>query len=680
TSSFDIQVPITDDAVIEPQENFTVVLSNIVSNLGIGFVDGNTTNTANGTINDDDANTPGNGIAFTNTNVFVIEGTDTFAVYTVTLTGAISENVTVDYTTVEGTALNPGDITTTSGTLTFTPTISSFDIQVPITDDAVIEPTEDFTVVLSNIVSNLGVGFVDGNTTNTANGTISDDDSGSGISITNMDVTVTEGTDAFAVYNVTLVGNISENVSVDYTTTEGTALNPGDFTSTAGTITFTPTIGSLNIQVPITDDTIIEPTEDFTIVLSNIVSNLSIGFVDGNTTNTANGTINDDDANTPGNGIAFTNTNVIVTEGNDAFAVYTVTLTGAIPENVTVDYTTIEGTALNPDDITTTSGTLTFTPTTSSFDIQVPITDDLVIESTEEFTIELSNIQSNIGIGFVDGTTTNTANGTIIDDDMGEIMVEPYEETITMICGDEIPEVPTLIFSGGCGNYTVDFSEVEDFSTGTDDFLIVRTWDVTDSCGNTASFQQVIFVLQRERALVEIDICVEDETIDLIDYLPSGFDTTGNFTVNQGDVILDGNLFDPNGLDLGEYLITYESTAGSCNYFADFVINVNGDCLPCDVNDIIVSKTITVNGDGINDFFEISGLEDCGLTYHVKIFNRWGTMVYESQEYRNNWAANSPGGSFGTNSVVPTGTYYYIIAFSDAEIKPINGYIYIGSN
>jgi len=259
-------------------------------------------------------------------------------------------------------------------------------------------------------------------------------------------------------------------------------------------------------------------------------------------------------------------------------------------------------------------------------------------------------------------------------------MVEPYEETITILCGDDIPEVPTLIFTGGCGNFTVDFTEVEDFSAGTDDFSIVRTWDVTDACGNTASFQQIIFVVQRERGSIEIDICTEDEAIDLVDLLPTGFDTTGIFTVTQGDVILNGSTFESNGLELGEYMITYESITATCNYFADFVIRVNADCVPCDINDLIVSKTITINGDGINDVFEITGLEDCGYTYDLKVFNRWGTMIYESQDYRNNWAGNSPGGSFGSNTTVPTGTYYYIIALSDTEIKPINGYIYIGSN
>ena len=675
-SSLDIQVPITDDLVIEPTEDFTVTLSNIQSNLGIGFVDGNATNTANGTINDDDGGA-GTGIAFTNTNVVVIEGTDAFAVFNVTLTGTISENVTVDYATNIGTALDIVDFTTTTGTLTFTPMVNSVAIQVPITDDLVIEPTEDFTVTLSNIQSNLGIGFVDGNTTNIANGIISDDDSGPGISFTNTDVIVTEGTDAFAIFNVAIAGALAENVTFDYATNEGTALNPGDFTTTTGTLTFTPSISSLNIEVPITNDAIIEMPENFTVTLSNIVSNLGIGFVGGNSTILAGGTILDDDAGS-GTGIAFTNTNVIVTEGTDAFAIFNVTLTGMIDENVTVDYTTNEGTALNPDDFVTTSGTLTFTPTTNSFDIQVPITDDMVIETIENFTVTLSNIQSTLGIGFVDGNSTNTADGTINDDDMGEIMVEPYDEEVTVMCGEEIPEVPTLVFFGGCGDYVVDFNEEIQTSSTSDDYMIIRTWNVTDQCANTATFEQVIIVMQLEKELISIDICIEDPAIDLTNYLPAGFDTNGTFTLENGEVLNDGS-FDPSQYEVNEYLISYASEEGDCKFYADFTININADCLPCDPKDIVTSKTITVNGDGINDFFEITGLENCDYVYHIMVFNRWGAKVFESEDYQNDWGGYAPNSSVGSAGILPTGTYYFMITLKGTDFEPVNGYIYIGS-
>ncbi|MFS4494773.1 gliding motility-associated C-terminal domain-containing protein, partial [Maribacter sp. 2308TA10-17] len=461
-----------------------------------------------------------------------------------------------------------------------------------------------------------------------------------------------------------------------------------DFTLVNGTVSFTDGAQSQTILIDVTEDLNIEADENFTLELSNIATanGFVTGFADGNATNTATGTIINDDNAAPGDGVSFDNATVSVIEGNPGDNVqlsFVVNYTGSIPagETVSVDYNTIVGTA-DAIDFTLDNGTVSFTDGAQSQTILIDVTEDLNIEADENFTLELSNIATANGFvtGFADGNATNTATGTIIDDDMGEIIVEPYIEEHTIMCSETIPEVPTLIFTGGCGNYTVDFTEVEEFTQGTDDYMIVRTWNVTDICGNTASFQQLIFVMQPERVSITIDICTGDPAIDLLDSLPSDFDRTGNFIVTQGNVSLNGNLFEPMGLELGEYLITYESINTSCKFYADYIINVNADCLPCDINDLVVSKTITVNGDGINDYFEISGLEDCGYTYQVMLFNRWGTKVYESNDYQNDWGGYAPSGSIGSSGILPTGTYYYMITLSDPEIQPINGYIYIGSN
>jgi len=94
----------------------------------------------------------------------------------------------------------------------------------------------------------------------------------------------------------------------------------------------------------------------------------------------------------------------------------------------------------------------------------------------------------------------------------------------------------------------------------------------------------------------------------------------------------------------------------------------------------MISKTITANGDGVNDLFEITGLEGCNYTYNVKIFNRWGNIIYESNDYSNDWGGFAPDNSMGNSGMLPSGTYYYIIRFGTPEVKPVNGYIYIGSN
>jgi len=139
----------------------------------------------------------------------------------------------------------------------------------------------------------------------------------------------------------------------------------------------------------------------------------------------------------------------------------------------------------------------------------------------------------------------------------GSISPSPYKEEITIICGDETPKVPQLTFTGGCGNYNVVLNEETQKNTNSDDFMMINTWTVTDSCGNTEVFEQIVFVLQPKLEEINIDICVEDNPIDLISYLPTDFDTNGQFLITNGTTSLNGSIFNPIDLEIGEYKIFY---------------------------------------------------------------------------------------------------------------------------
>jgi gliding motility-associated-like protein len=161
-------------------------------------------------------------------------------------------------------------------------------------------------------------------------------------------------------------------------------------------------------------------------------------------------------------------------------------------------------------------------------------------------------------------------------------------------------------------------------------------------------------VLQPQLEEVTIDICIKDRPIDLRDSLPEGFDQNGEFVVTMGDLVLQDGILDPQDLELSEYSIEYTSTEGVCNYFVDFTVIVNADCVPCSITKIEVSKAITANGDGVNDLFEISGTEFCDFTFDVMIFSRWGNKVYEAQDYQNNWGGSSPINKLGKSGMLPT--------------------------
>jgi Calx-beta domain/RTX calcium-binding nonapeptide repeat (4 copies) len=88
---------------------------------------------------------------------------------------------------------------------------------------------------------------------------------------------------------------------------------------------------------------------------------------------------------------------------------YTVSLSQASSQTVTVNYATADGTAIKVSDYTSTKGTLTFSPSTTSQIITIPILNDSLNENNETFTLTLSN-PSNATLG-----ANKTATTTITD-------------------------------------------------------------------------------------------------------------------------------------------------------------------------------------------------------------------------------------------------------------------------
>jgi gliding motility-associated-like protein len=92
--------------------------------------------------------------------------------------------------------------------------------------------------------------------------------------------------------------------------------------------------------------------------------------------------------------------------------------------------------------------------------------------------------------------------------------------------------------------------------------------------------------------------------------------------------------------------------------------NVNG-CIATD-NIVItvvpycikVKNAFTPNGDGINDLWQVYDQFDCLKNVSLHVFNRYGSKVFESQDYRNNWDGNYKG------KPVPDATYYAVINFT----------------
>ena len=91
---------------------------------------------------------------------------------------------------------------------------------------------------------------------------------------------------------------------------------------------------------------------------------------------------------------------------------------------------------------------------------------------------------------------------------------------------------------------------------------------------------------------------------------------------------------------------------------------------------------LTPNGDGFNDYFKIDGIDQFPNN-NVQIFNRWGILIFEANGYNESsnifTGESNARANIGGDRNVPTGTYFYVITFSDENPGKNNysGYLYI---
>ena len=257
----------------------------------------------------------------------------TSATFTVTLAPASGQNVSVDYSTADGTATAPADYAATSGTLTFAPGQTTRTVTVQVAGDTLDELDETFTVNLSNAVN---AAIADG----TGLGTILDDDPLPALSINDVTVTEPDAGTTSATFTVSLNAPSAHVVSVDYGTADGTATAPADYAAGSGSLTFAAGETTKQVTVLVNGDLLDEADETYFVNLTN-PTNATIGDGQGL------GTITDND---PLPSLSINDVTVVEGNTGTVSATYTVTLSTVSGRSVTVDYATANGTAVAPAD------------------------------------------------------------------------------------------------------------------------------------------------------------------------------------------------------------------------------------------------------------------------------------------------------------------------------------------
>ncbi|MGN6186558.1 MAG: Calx-beta domain-containing protein, partial [Thermoanaerobaculia bacterium] len=360
---------VNGDTKFEPNETFTATLTSPSAGTQLGLASGTAT------ITNDDAQ-PSLSINDVSQNEGNA-GTTNFP-FTVSLSNASFQTITVDYATANGSATADSDYTATSGTITFNSGETSKPLPVSVNGDGTIEGNETFVINLTNPTN---ASLLDAQGT----GTIVEDDSAMpSFSIAN--VTLNEGnsgTTSFT-FTVTLSPTAGSTTTVQATIADGTATSAdGDFVALAPvTLTFNAGVATQQVTVNVNGDTKLENNETFTVTLGSNSAGTTIG------SGTATGTITNDDAQPQ---MLISDPSQFEGNSGTTAFLFTVTLSNPSAFPITVNYLTSNGTATAGSDYTTTSGTLTFPPGSTTQTITVLVNGDLLNEGSETFFMTLSN-------------------------------------------------------------------------------------------------------------------------------------------------------------------------------------------------------------------------------------------------------------------------------------------------
>ena len=426
--------------------------------------------------------------------------------FEVSLSGPSGKTVGVDFATSDGTATAGADYRPASGMLAFEPGEVAKTVEVGIVDDATHEPSEWFSLALSNAINSRLPRFP-------ARGTIRDDDAV--LTIAGTSASEDAGMLEFIVTATGLRAG-GEPATVEFATEDRTATAGADYEPVSGTLTFTADGATRVVRVPLIDDAVDERDETLAVVLSN-AANAGLAVTE------AEATITDDD---PLPALRIDDGSA----GEGGTLGFVVTLSGSTARAVTVDYATADGSALAGDDYRTASGTLALAPGESSAIVPVDIVDDETYEPDETFLVRLS---SPVHAVIADGEAT----GTILDDDEEPAAVVLRPEN-PMLCVGGAPARIDLSrhFTGTALMYSVAGADAGVATASLDDAVLLLTpvaegttsvVVTASNMGSRASFELTIRVVAdpAELAAIERGLAVAGGAVmaDVIDAIGERF-------------------------------------------------------------------------------------------------------------------------------------------------------------
>ncbi|MBI5255744.1 MAG: hypothetical protein HY855_04540 [Burkholderiales bacterium] len=363
-----LTVPIVNDGQAEGDEHFKLVLGNptgatLAQATGWGLIgrnDADPTSTPRVTV-----------------RPIVVGEHDRYASFVVQLDAPSVNEVRLSYQTDNGSAAygNSNDYMYLADTLVFAPGETTKQVQVPLINDTTAEAPEVFWLDLHSPVNAVI-------TQRYAAALLVDNDGSAGTPTLQMaPVVVDEGAQT-ASFAVMLSRPAAGTVSVNWATADGSAQAGSDFTGASGTLSFAPGEVVKTVTVNLTNDTLAEPDEHFTLVLSGASGATLIE-------NSARALIGRNDTDPTGTPRVFAQAQA-VGEG-DRFIQVAVQLSAPSPNEVRVTYQTLNGTADygSSNDYHYLTDTLVFAPGETTRLVQLPLVNDTTAEPTEVMWLDL---------------------------------------------------------------------------------------------------------------------------------------------------------------------------------------------------------------------------------------------------------------------------------------------------
>ena len=239
---------------------------------------------------------------------------------------------------------------------------------------------------------------------------------------------------------------------------------------------------------------------------------------------------------------------------------------------------------------------------------------------------------------------------------------DPYFMYADEYCISESNPLPVVNLAGGTFS-SLDTGIVLDANSGLIDLtnsVADATYEIqyltADLCPDSTTVLVTLHDLPMADAGIDQSLNYQFET--QLEGIISG--DYSEWVVNSGTGIV-ADSEDPQSiiesLSVGENELTLYVTNGTCPEVEDDLV--------IKVSELWVPEVVTPNGDGKNDTFTILGIEN-GAN-NVQILNRWGQVVFETENYENDWDGYS-----NTGTMLEDETYFYVITVDNFTFK---GYV-----